>query len=121
MNTQKIMTLKFFANRFQVSRADCCWGIVVSQNEEGQQEITPAILIEGENLFIDILNDRLAPFMNIGGCRTTSYCAQLKRAHGGFNFIVGDEKFFVSDEEIERVYRSKIYSPSISKEADKLK
>ena len=114
------MTLKFYANRFHVSK-NLCWGIVVSQNEEGQQETTPAVLIKGDNLFIDILNDRLAPFMNIGGCRTTSYRAWLEHTHGGYNFVVGDEKFFVSDEDIERVYRSKIYSPSLSKEAEKMK
>lgn len=117
----QIMRLEFFAKRFNVPVKRLSWGLIVSENEDAEIETTAGILIEGNNnIFIDILNDRFIPMMNICGCKTTAYIATFNRVKCGFKFVAGDESKFLSNEEIESVYRSKIYSPSLNDEAEKL-
>lgn len=117
----EIMNLEFFAKRFNVAKKLLSWALIVSENEDAEVETTAGIIIKGnENIFIDILHDRFTPKMNICGCKTTSYIATFNRVKGGYKFVAGDEEKFLSCEEIESVYRSKIYSPALDKEAGKL-
>ena len=117
----KIMNLEFFAKRFNVAKKLLSWALIVSENEDAEVETTAGIIVKGnENIFIDILHDRFMPKMNICGCKTTSYIATFNRVKGGYKFVAGDEEKFLSCEEIESVYRSKIYSPALDKEAGKL-
>lgn len=117
----EIMRLEFFAKRFNVPVKRLSWGLIVSENEDAEIETTACILVEGnENIFIDIIHDRFTPKMNICGCKTTSYIATFNRVKCGFKFVAGDEEKFLSNEDIENVYRSKIYSPSLNAEAEKL-
>ena len=117
----EIMNLEFFAKRFNVAKKLLSWALIVSENEDAEVETTAGIIVKGnENIFIDILHDRFTPKMNICGCKTTSYIATFNRVKGGYKFVAGDEEKFLSCEEIESVYRSKIYSPALDKEAGKL-
>ncbi len=117
----KIMNLEFFAKRFNVAKKLLSWALIVSENEDAEVETTAGIIIKGnENIFIDILHDRFTPKMNICGCKTTSYIATFNRVKGGYKFVAGDEEKFLSCEEIESVYRTKIYSPALNEEAEKL-
>ena len=117
----EIMNLEFFAKRFNVVKKLLSWALIVSENEDAEVETTAGIIIKGnENIFIDILHDRFTPKMNICGCKTTSYIATFNRVKGGYKFVAGDEEKFLSCEEIESVYRSKIYSPALDNEAGKL-
>lgn len=117
----EIMNLEFFAKRFNVAKKLLSWALIVSENEDAEVETTAGIIVKGnENIFIDILHDRFMPKMNICGCKTTSYIATFNRVKGGYKFVAGDEEKFLSCEEIESVYRSKIYSPALDKEAGKL-
>ena len=117
----EIMKLEFFAKRFNVPVKRLSWALIVSENEDAEVETTAAILIKGDNnIFIDILNDRFMPMMNICGCKTTAYIATFNRVKYGFKFVAGHESKFLSNEEIENAYRSKIYFPSLNDEAEKL-
>ena len=117
----EIMRLEFFAKRFNVPVKRLSWGLIVSENEDAEVETTAGILVEGnENIFIDILHDRFMPKMNICGCKTTAYIAAFNRVKCGFKFVASDESKFLSCEDIENTYRSKIYSPSLNEEAGKL-
>ncbi len=117
----EIMNLEFFAKRFNVAKKLLSWALIVSENEDAEVETTAGIIVKGnENIFIDILHDRFMPKMNICGSKTTSYIATFNRVKGGYKFVAGDEEKFLSCEEIESVYRSKIYSPALDKEAGKL-
>ncbi len=117
----EIMSLEFFAKRFNVAKKLLSWALIVSENEDAEVETTAGIIIRGnENIFIDIIHDRFTPKMNICGCKTTSYIATFNRVKGGYKFVAGDESKFLSCEEIESVYRSKIYSPALNDEAGKL-
>ena len=117
----QIMRLEFFAKRFNVPVKRLSWGLIVSENEDAEVETTAAILIKGNNnIFIDILNDRFMPMMNICGCKTTAYIATFNHVRAGVKFVAGDESKFLSNEDIENAYRSKIYSPSLNDEAEKL-
>ncbi len=117
----EIMKLEFFAKRFNVPVKRLSWALIVSENEDAEVETTAAILIKGDNnIFIDILNDRFMPMMNICGCKTTAYIATFNHVRAGFKFVAGKEEKFLSCDEIESVYRNKIYSPSLNDEAEKL-
>ena len=64
----QIMRLEFFAKRFNVPVKRLSWGLIVSENEDAEIETTAAVLVKGNNnIFIDILNDRFTPMMNICG------------------------------------------------------
>ena len=123
VRAEEIMTLEFFAKRFGIKKKLLSWGLVVSENEDAEVTTTAAVLIKGSNLFIDIVNDRLSPLINICGCKTTSYIATFNRVKSGYKFVAGagDESKFLSDMSIENAYRSKIYSSSLEQEAKKLK
>ena len=116
----EIMKLAFFANRFGIAKSQLTWGIVVSENEDAQVSISAAVLVKEKSLFIDILNDRLTPLMNICGCKSTSYVAVFNRVRSGYKFTAGNEAVFLSNEQIERVYRSKCYSEALAAEAARL-
>lgn len=117
----QIMRLEFFAKRFNIPVKRLSWGLIVSENEDAEVETTAAVLVKGNNnIFIDILNDRFMPMMNICGCKTTAYIATFNHVRAGFKFMAGAEEKFISCEEIERIFRSKIYSPSLNDEAEKL-
>lgn len=117
----QIMRLEFFAKRFNIPVKRLSWGLIISENEDAEIEITAAVLIKSDNnIFIDILNDRFTPMMNICGCKTTAYIATFNHVRAGFKFVAGAEEKFISCEDIENAYRSKIYSPSLNDEAGKL-
>ena len=117
----EIMKLEFFAKRFNVPVKRLSWALIVSENEDAEVETTAAVLIKGDNnIFIDILNDRFMPMMNICGCKTTAYIATFNHVRAGFKFVAGNEEKFLSCDEIESVYRNKIYSSSLNNEAGKL-
>ena len=121
ISAEEIMTLEFFSRRFGIKKTLLSWGVVVALNEDAEITTTAAILIKGSHLFIDIVNDRLSPLMNICGCRCASHIATFNRVKGGYKFVAGDENKFLSDLSIENAYRSKIYSSSLEQEAKKLK
>ena len=120
VKAMNVMTLSFFANRFGLLKSQLSWGVVVSENEDAQITITAAVLIKDKSLFIDILNDRLTPFMNIGGCKMTSYVAVFNRVRTGYKFTAGDEEKCIGKEQIESVYRSKFFSEKLEEEAKRL-
>ena len=113
----QIMKLSFFANRFGLPKNRLCWCIIVSQNEEGSVSIDPAVLIKGENMFIDIKHDNLLPLMNVSGCKTVAYKAVCNRVRGGYKLRFGNEEVFISAESIRNIYRSKIFSTELAEDA----
>ena len=121
ISAEEIMSLEFFAKRFGIKKKLLSWGLVVALNEDAEVTTSAVLIIKGSNLFIDIVNDRLSPLINICGCRCSSYIATFNRVKGGFKFVAGDEEKFLSDMSIENAYRSKIYSASLEEEAKKLK
>lgn len=113
----QIMKLSFFANRFCLPKNRLCWCIIVSQNEEGFVSIAPAIMIKGENVFIDIKHDTLLPLMNISGCKTVACRAVCNRVRGGYKLKCGSESSFISAESIRNIYHCKIFSNELAEDA----
>ncbi len=121
VRAKEIMKLEFFSRRFGIKKKLLNWGLIVAQNEDAEVTTSAVLIIKGSNLFIDIVNDRLSPFMNICGCRCTSYIATFNRVKGGYKFVAGNEEKFLSDISIEKTYHPKLYSASLEQEAKKLK
>lgn len=117
----QIMKKEFFANRFGVKANALSWGIIVSQNEDSEKNLNAALLFKKDkNLFIDILNDKISPLINICGCQTTAVKASFNRTRCGYSFKSGELKAFISKEELEKAYRNKLFNKKLSSEAAKL-
>ena len=113
----KVLKLSFFADRFGIEKARLSWGILVAQNEDCETSLSPVVLIKDSNLFVNIFNDSLEPLLNIAGCQSTTYVAKKKIISGERYLFAGDYKVKIKEEEIERVYRTKIFSSELEKEA----
>ena len=106
----KVLKLSFFADRFGIEKARLSWGILVAQNEDCEVSISPVVIINGSSLFINVLADKLEPLIGIAGCQSTTYVAKKKIISGRWMLVAGDYEVELKDEEIERVYRTKIFS-----------
>ena len=117
----QIMKKEFFANRFGVKPRDLSWGIIISQNEDSEKSLNAALLFkEDKNLFIDILNDRISSLINVCGCQTTAVKASFNRTRGGYTFSHQRLKTFISNKDIEKAYRNKLFNKKLTEEAAKL-
>ncbi len=117
----QIMKKSFFANRFGVKPSELAWGIIVTQNEDSEKDLNAVLLFkENKNLFIDILNDRISPLINICGCQTTAVKATFNRTRCGYSFKSGELKAFISSKDIEKAYRNKLFNQDLAAEAAKL-
>lgn len=117
----RVMDLEFFSARFGIPVKKLQWGIIISMNEDCTESISPAVFIEGDNLFIDILNDNLLPICNICGCKSTvevADCLPLEVGEG-YHFVSENEEVVILNTEIYRVYHYKVYSDFLAKEARK--
>ena len=54
-------------------------------NEDGEVEVKPAIYI-GDNLYIDILEDKISSLVNLAGCVCTYANAEVKKYDGIYVF-----------------------------------
>ena len=113
----KVLKLSFFADRFGIEKARLSWGILVAQNEDCEVSISPVVIINGSSLFINVLADKLEPLIGIAGCQSTTYVAKKKIISGRRMLVAGDYEVELKDEEIERVYRTKIFSSELEEEA----
>lgn len=117
----KVMQLTFFANRFGIDKKLLKWGLLVSQNEDAEVDISPVVIVKGKNLIIDIKNDILSPVICCCGCLCTTYIAELKKEAGGYQFSAGDEKTFLANEEIAKRYHGKFLTEELEKDAELFK
>ena len=116
-----VMTLDFFANRFGIPAENLTWGIISSCNEEYQTASCPAVLIKGEkNLFIDIINDKISPLINICGCQTQAHAADVVKKDEGYQFLGEEQSVFLTNDRLEKAYHTKIFGSDLSEEAQKL-
>ena len=117
----KIMRLEFFANRFGINKKELMWGIITTSNEDAQESKVVVILLRHEkNLFIDIVNDRIAPLIHICGCKSSTRQAKQTRTSGGYVFTADKDLIMLKDSEIEELYKNKLYSENLSKQAESL-
>ena len=117
----QIMKKEFFANRFGVKPHELAWGIIISQNENSEKDLNAALLFKKDkNLFIDILNDKISPLINICGCQMVGIKASFNRTRGGYTFSHQRLKTFISNKDIEKTYRNKLFNKKLSSEAAKL-
>lgn len=117
----QIMKKEFFANRFGVKANALSWGIIVSQNEDSEKNLNAALLFkEDKNLFIDILNDRISSLINVCGCQMVGIKASFNRTRCGYSFKSGELKAFISNKDIEKAYRNKLFNKKLTEEAAKL-
>ncbi len=117
----QIMKKEFFANRFGVKPRELAWGIIISQNENSEKDLNAALLFKKDkNLFIDILNDKISPLINICGYQTTAVKATFNRTRCGYSFKSGELKAFISSKDIEKAYRNKLFNKKLTEEAARL-
>lgn len=113
-----VLQLSFFADRFKVAVSRLNWGILEAKNEDCETTMSPVVIIKDSNLFVNILSDKLEPMINIAGCESVAYVAEMEVISGGHLFVADDcKKIEIKDEEIFRIYRTKIFSNELEKEA----
>jgi len=113
----KVMRLEFFAARFGINVDRVSWGILKSSNEDGLNSLYPVVSIKNSNLFIDILNDRLSPLVNIGGCKSFIANAHVSMTSSGYVFVSNQEYVDLTASEICDEYRCKIFTSDVDAEA----
>ena len=112
------MSLPFFAKRIGVNVCHLAWVIIRTKNEDGDITSTPAISIKGESQCFNILTDTVETLVNIGGCETTVFEASMSETADGYIFRTSDgECLKLSFEEIDNVYKNKIYSKELARKA----
>lgn len=116
----KVMKLSFFAKRFNVQQKWLSWGIVISENEDQEIKILPAVLIKGTSLFIDISEDRLDPLVNICGCRSASYQATVTENENAYIFSSGRDSVSLKKDVISTVYARKFFTKDLAAQAKNL-
>ena len=113
--------LAFCINNKAICRNIANYGIIKTYNEDAQESKAVVILLRHEkNLFIDIVNDRIAPLINICGCKSSTRQAKQTRTSGGYVFTADKDLIMLKDSEIEELYKNKLYSENLSKQAASL-
>lgn len=119
IKSSDLMRLSFFANRFGISPSKLCWGILVSNSEDCEVILHPVVIVKGEKLYIDIINDVISPYYNICGCLQYALQAVKRKVKNGYLLSARTEEIVVTEEDILRAYNSKIFSAELVKKANK--
>ena len=108
MNTIELLSLKFFANRFNVPKNKLTYGIITKKNLKSEKVWQmPAILIKGSELFIDICEDRLKHKISDSQYQFEVYHCELIDDGAYYIFRHDEREMKLQKEEIEIFYSDK--------------